>query len=240
MSKITCDVITDLLELYADDVVSDDSKALVAEHLTKCADCAGKLETIKQNLNIPIDTGTEPIKRVKRAIKKKKVIISIVSVSVAAALLIGAFIFVTQYKLAIPYEKTHIYEVGQDDNDWELHISYMDNIDSYVLISTLIDETTMEYYICFVDTYFTRYFSNRVSVNSYISIPAYEEMRLPMYNGEFVFPDKYEPEMELTPSDEMFKVRTVRVYYSTFTGSFDGGFNADAKHLIWEASEDEH
>ena len=34
--KITCDIIRDLLPLYAEDMVSQDSKALVDDHLCGC------------------------------------------------------------------------------------------------------------------------------------------------------------------------------------------------------------
>ena len=40
MSKVTCDVIKDLLPLYVDDVLSEDSKRIVDEHLEGCAGCS--------------------------------------------------------------------------------------------------------------------------------------------------------------------------------------------------------
>ena len=36
MEKINCNVIQDILPLYIDDVVSDDTKELVEEHLQNC------------------------------------------------------------------------------------------------------------------------------------------------------------------------------------------------------------
>ncbi len=39
MEKINCNVIQDILTLYIDDSVSDDTKALVEEHLQNCEGC---------------------------------------------------------------------------------------------------------------------------------------------------------------------------------------------------------
>ena len=47
--KISCDVIRDLLPLYADDACSQDSRRMVDEHLTECADCSGILKRLQNN-----------------------------------------------------------------------------------------------------------------------------------------------------------------------------------------------
>ena len=41
--KMNCDVIRDLLPLYADEVCSEASKALVEEHLQSCERCGKEL-----------------------------------------------------------------------------------------------------------------------------------------------------------------------------------------------------
>ena len=42
--RVSCDIIRDLLPLYAEDMVSDDTKAMVEEHLADCPDCAQQLD----------------------------------------------------------------------------------------------------------------------------------------------------------------------------------------------------
>lgn len=42
--KLSCNVIRDLLPLYADQICSEESKELVKEHLTSCKDCSGLLQ----------------------------------------------------------------------------------------------------------------------------------------------------------------------------------------------------
>ena len=47
--KMECEVIRDLLPLYADQACSEQSRALVNEHLLDCADCRDMLQRIKEN-----------------------------------------------------------------------------------------------------------------------------------------------------------------------------------------------
>lgn len=47
--KMDCEVIRDLLPLYADQACSEQSRALVNEHLLDCADCRDMLQKLKEN-----------------------------------------------------------------------------------------------------------------------------------------------------------------------------------------------
>lgn len=42
--KISCNIIEDLLPLYVDDMVSEDSRQLVEEHLKECTTCQKMME----------------------------------------------------------------------------------------------------------------------------------------------------------------------------------------------------
>ena len=44
-----CEVIRDLLPLYADDACSEKSRAMVSEHLLDCAECRNMLQKIREN-----------------------------------------------------------------------------------------------------------------------------------------------------------------------------------------------
>jgi len=52
--KTECDVIRDLLPLYADEVCSDGSRRMIEEHLPECPDCSAMLEKLRQQ---EIETG---------------------------------------------------------------------------------------------------------------------------------------------------------------------------------------
>ena len=47
--KNSCDVIRDLLPLYADDACSEDSRKIVEEHLAECPECGSMLRRLQSN-----------------------------------------------------------------------------------------------------------------------------------------------------------------------------------------------
>jgi len=52
--KVNCNIIRDLLPLYADDACSKESRCMVDEHLQECPDCANMLEKLR---NCEIEEG---------------------------------------------------------------------------------------------------------------------------------------------------------------------------------------
>ena len=79
--KISCNIIRDLLPLYAEDLASDDTRAMVEEHLCDCDDCTSVLNTMKMGTPVPMETAPESLNKVKRIIRRKRIL------SVMAALL---------------------------------------------------------------------------------------------------------------------------------------------------------
>lgn len=48
--KVSCDIIKDLLPLHQDGVCSDDSKAMIEEHLLECETCKAELQAMEDAL----------------------------------------------------------------------------------------------------------------------------------------------------------------------------------------------
>ena len=94
--KITCNIIEDLLPLYVDDMVSEDSRKLVEEHLKECPACrkmqeemmrenclsAGRKDGNSAQIN---KTEAEPLKKIRRRIRKKRIFSVILAVALVAA-----------------------------------------------------------------------------------------------------------------------------------------------------------
>lgn len=53
MSKVSCEIVKDLLPLYYDNVCSGDSKRMVEEHLVECDSCKMELDSIQADLKLP-------------------------------------------------------------------------------------------------------------------------------------------------------------------------------------------
>lgn len=72
MNKISCNIIRDLLPLYVDEVVSQDTRAMMVEHLEQCAECREKYENMKSTVVIPVEGDIKLLEHFKNAWKKKK------------------------------------------------------------------------------------------------------------------------------------------------------------------------
>ena len=95
--KITCNIIEDLLPLYVDDMVSEDSRQLVEEHLKTWPACRKMQEEMMRenrltatakgnNLTQTNKTEAEPLRKIRRKIRKKR----IASVLLAVILVVAA------------------------------------------------------------------------------------------------------------------------------------------------------
>ena len=110
MSKISCDVIKDLLPLYIDEVVSEDTKILVEEHIAECDECREVLLHMAEEVAIPVskDAGQEEIAfitRVKDTIRKKNVRTAFVTAVISAVVIIGVYCLMCFPTKVIPYEE---------------------------------------------------------------------------------------------------------------------------------------
>lgn len=97
MKNTFCDVIRDLLPIYAENMVSESSKNVIEEHFNECENCKNEYEKIISDVKVT-DTNNENIVKLKKEIRKKgnkKAIIAtltgIVSVMLIATLLMFIF-----------------------------------------------------------------------------------------------------------------------------------------------------
>lgn len=96
---ISCNVIKDLIGLYIDDVLSDNSKKLVENHINECEECKIYLERMKDDVNIEIndevikDRGTEIALDIQKHQRNKILAISIILGIIAALFTSNDMIF---------------------------------------------------------------------------------------------------------------------------------------------------
>ncbi len=70
MSKVSCNTIKDILPLYVDEVVSEDTRIMVAKHLEECAECRKKYESMKSKVVLPIENDAKPLMQFKNEVTK--------------------------------------------------------------------------------------------------------------------------------------------------------------------------
>ncbi len=85
--RIDCDVIRDLLPLYAEDMVSNKSRELILEHLSECENCKQLLSQMKEP-ELQINHSIDPIKKFKRDFHRHTITVSAISVFITVAIII--------------------------------------------------------------------------------------------------------------------------------------------------------
>ena len=83
MGKFSCDTVRDMLPLYVDHIVSNDTRTIVEEHLASCDSCRKEYENMKNTVVLPADEDTMQLRRFKGAWKKKKRIIGSLLIGVS-------------------------------------------------------------------------------------------------------------------------------------------------------------
>ncbi len=121
MKEIKCTIIQDVLPLYIDEVVSQDTKEMVDEHLKHCDKCQKEYESMKQELYIPVENKVSLLNNISKKWRKKKMFISIASVLGTAIILMGMFSYVFYYETVIPYSKDLFKIERQNDNQLAAH-----------------------------------------------------------------------------------------------------------------------
>ncbi|MCL1903167.1 MAG: zf-HC2 domain-containing protein [Oscillospiraceae bacterium] len=106
-NNIDCAIIRDLLPLYADNVLSEESRAAVSEHIKTCEHC--ERELIQMQTEIKKTTQDNKAKiDILKAIKKKffwkNILIAVISFIITVAVAIGGFNLFISHTAFIEYE----------------------------------------------------------------------------------------------------------------------------------------
>lgn len=142
MTKITCEVVQDLLPLYYDEVCSDDTKKLVEVHVESCHFCKGELAAL--STEIPIKQAeanrNEQDKKMVLSLanswkdfRKKAFLKGIGIASSMALFLFGAYYALIEWDV-MPVKKSTIAlsEISQlTDGRIAYHVDFLDDYDIY-------------------------------------------------------------------------------------------------------------
>jgi len=112
MKEIKCSIIQDLLPLFVDEVVSDDTKSLVNEHLLTCESCKNEYEQMKGTLYVPIENKATLFSQLNKRWNRKKWILIFSSVLSTIILGFAIFSFIFYYEKPIPYA-TDLFEIEE-------------------------------------------------------------------------------------------------------------------------------
>lgn len=102
--KNECIIVKDLLPLYIENLISDETRAFMDEHLASCDDCRKLLERNQTSPMIKGDADTVPLKIVKKQLKQQKLKSVLLSVVLVMAILISGFGYLTAPQF-VPYSE---------------------------------------------------------------------------------------------------------------------------------------
>lgn len=89
--KLSCNIIKDLLPLYAEGMVSEDSREVVKEHLCGCAPCRDALAQLRQETIVPSQTDTTPLAHLQEKIRRRRNGAAVLAILITATVLFSLF-----------------------------------------------------------------------------------------------------------------------------------------------------
>ena len=99
-----CSIVQDLLPLYAEDLLREETKEFVDEHLAQCEACRAELDALKADVK-PASVSVQPLRNLKRQLQRKRLTAVLLAVALALTLATAGFAYLTapQY---LPYDET--------------------------------------------------------------------------------------------------------------------------------------
>lgn len=118
MKNISCNIINDLLPLYAENMLSEDSKKLVEEHMEQCESCRNSLENLKR----PIATNTVNFNDIKPLEKIKKKNHKIITIIIIAAVVVTIVLNLAVIGIAYCFIHSDNVILTQDISDYSAYV----------------------------------------------------------------------------------------------------------------------
>lgn len=88
--KYDCEIIRDLLPLYAEEIASPASTAMVRAHLEECPDCARLLAQMQRPVPVRAETAA-PLQKLKKTLWKKRLVTALAVCAVTAVCVGGGY-----------------------------------------------------------------------------------------------------------------------------------------------------
>ncbi|MDE6433081.1 MAG: zf-HC2 domain-containing protein [Lachnospiraceae bacterium] len=87
MKEMNCNIANDLMPLYVDNVLSEDSKELLENHISDCVHCKEVLERMQSHILIEEDKDIKPFKRIRKKLLFRMIVIIFLLIVIATGYL---------------------------------------------------------------------------------------------------------------------------------------------------------
>lgn len=227
-----CNVIRDLLPLYADEVCSEDSKEMIEEHLSTCQECKQELEDYCYNTGLPEVSADVAMKKFKKKMNKNNLKKIVVSVIVCLAVIFsGAYVlFIPEF--TVPYSEDLMTAKIPVDGGIDVWV----NLPNYTQVYSVATSSESEGEF---DIYLT------VTRNLWSMIaPDFHEMNnFWRTNGFIGVSFQASDEMPFKESDmNYFRTdsKIANIYYADFESTHSSDPKADLRHAIYSETAETH
>ena len=128
MKEINCNVIKDILPIYIEDIVSEDTKKIVEEHLESCEMCRKEEANLRQTIYLPTNVNMEKniFKELKKYFTRKKVKITLITFISCVILF-----FSTHFILTTPFFDVKFEDLDIEQFENSLNLTSRGNIYYY-------------------------------------------------------------------------------------------------------------
>lgn len=135
--KIECAVTSDLLPLYLEEIVSEESRKQIEEHLQTCTVCQKEFVELKMTDDFPIDTNTDGLQKIKAKLFKDKFKAVLFAIMITTIIVITGTHYLTK-PLFLPYNDSLI-EVIEKDNG-EIFVHFDEQVTGYDVDTYLLED----------------------------------------------------------------------------------------------------
>lgn len=234
MSKISCDVIKDLLPLYIDEVVSDDSKKIIEEHIASCEGCRVLMQQMEEDITIPVSRDAKQqeimfLTKVQSMIKRKNVRTGIIAALTSAIVVIGMYCLMCLPTKVIPYEEGLVDITEQGDKVYAQFAG--DNYDCVYMLSEAVaaesDGTEKTIVVMYYDqSLYSKFIEPRIKKDKKFENPCLNGGYETTIDGKEVHVNEELQAVYYSP--EKIDIRAMTESGETWTD------NLDEMQLIWE------
>lgn len=162
-----CNIVKDLAPLYAEDMVSEDTRVFVEEHLGNCARCRLELEQFRKSAKFVPDMDVAPLKKLKEKLLVKRIQTIFFTAVLVFAILTSVFAIMTSPRF-FPYSEDLIQIT--ENQAGTVMVTFADKITGYSCLKSRDKDTGTElYHIDAWNTIWDKNFSNRGKQNIVIN-----------------------------------------------------------------------
>lgn len=227
-----CNVIRDLLPLYADEVCSEDSKEMVEEHIASCQDCKQELEDYRYNMGLGEVNTDEVLKKFKKKMSKKNLIKIAVSVVVCLAVILGGIYALFIPEFTVPYSEDLMTAKIPVDGGIDVWVNLPNYTQVYSMAQSGSNDGEIDIYLTVTRTLWSMIAPDSDEMNNFWRTNGYIGVS---YQASDEAPFK-ESDVTYFRTDR----KIANIYYVEYESSHSTNIKTDFKHAVYNGTVKTH